>query len=35
MILDLDSQNTGTIDYASFAEFIHSKMSAREEINNV
>jgi centrin-1 len=35
LILDLDPQNTGTIDFDRFAELIAAKMAARDEIDQI
>lgn len=35
IIMELDPNNTGTIDYENFAELIQSKMSEREEIDQI
>ena len=35
IIMELDPQNTGAIDYENFADLIQSKMSEREEIDQI
>lgn len=35
LIMELDPKNTGTIDYENFAELINSKMSEKEQIEQI
>ena len=35
IIMELDPQNTGSIDYENFADLIQSKMNEREEIDQI
>lgn len=35
LIMELDPKNTGTIDYENFAELINTKMSEKEQIDQI
>ena len=35
LVMELDPQNTGTIDFQHFSELIHQKMSEREKIEEI